>query len=300
MQSLSLRLRAEAGVLSNPATQPGRHRLPGANVDDVLDWVGRNLGFRTSGARGRFLAARIEQYLSEKEILPSELLANLDFDETTRLRLTELVTITETSFFRNPPQMEMFAAEILPKLIGDRRRSGTFRLHLWSAGCSIGAEPFSLAMLLLEGVALPEAWDLEILATDINSKAISRVVEGVFTGRELDGVSLSRKGRFFETLGSDRWRVIPEVRRLVRTATHNLVGMPPPGPFEIIFCRNLLIYFREETVRTILDQFARCLAPEGALFLGHSELPALHSTRWRSLSTTNAVCYQVAQTAERS
>jgi chemotaxis protein methyltransferase CheR len=269
-------------------------------VDDVLQWVGRYLGFRTSGARGSFLTARIKQFLAENGVHPSDLLANLEHDGVMRRRLTELVTITETSFFRNPPQMEMFAAEILPKVMETRRRSGTFRFRLWSAGCSIGAEPYSLAMLLLEGVALPEAWDLEILATDINTKAIGRVDEGVFTSRELEGVNKNRRGRFFEALGSDRWRVIPEVRRLVKTATHNLAGPPPPGPFDIIFCRNLLIYSREETVRTILDHFAQCLSNDGALFLGHSELPALHSTRWKSLSTQNAVCYRVANTTERS
>jgi len=287
-------------MLSEAAPHPGKHRLPGAGVADILDWVRLHLGFRITGARGEFLTARIQQFLSEGGMDPSGLLVDLDFDGATRRRLTELVTITETSFFRNPPQMEMFAADILPQLVENRRRSGTFKLHLWSAGCSIGAEPYSLAILLLEGVALPEAWDLEILATDVNTQAIRRVDEGVYTGRELSGVSDSRRGRFFEALGSDTWRVIPELRRVVRTANHNLSGGPPQGPFEIIFCRNLLIYFQEETVRAILDHFAQCLATDGTLFLGHSELPCLHSTRWRSLSTQNAVCYRVVDSTEGS
>lgn len=285
---------------TDAAGTAGRHALPGAGVGEILLWLGAHLGFRTSGARGDFLTARIEQVLSEKEMRPSELLAHLEFDGPERRRLVELVTITETSFFRNPPQMDLFAQDTLPNLVEIRRRSGAFRFHLWSAGCSIGAEPYSLAMILLEGIALPEAWDLEILATDVNPVVLRRVDEGVFTGRELNGVSEARRGRFFENMGGDIWRAVPELRRVVRTAPHNLALPPPPGSFDVIFCRNLLIYFQEETVRTVLDQFAHCLASDGALFLGHSELPGLHSTRWRPMSTQNAVCYRVAKTTERS
>jgi len=287
-------------VPAGPLPPGGRRGLPGADEGEVLRWVGAHLGFRTTGARGEFLMARINQILTETGMCPSELLARLEFDGPERRQLTELVTITETSFFRNPPQMDLFAETMLPQLVETRRRSGAFRFRLWSAGCSIGAEPYSLAMILLEGITLPEAWDLEILATDVNLAAIKRVEEGVFTSRELDGVSKARRGRFFEDLGADRWRAIPELRRIVRAAPHNLSGPPPPGPFDIIFCRNLLIYFQEETVRTILNHFTHCVATDGALFLGHSEFPGLHSTRWRSMATPDAVCYRVTQPTERS
>ena len=278
----------------------GRHSLPGADEGEILRWVGAHLGFRTSGARGEFLTARIEQILTETGVHPSELLARLERNGPERRKLTELVTITETSFFRNPPQMDLFAEVVLPKLIESRRRSSAFKFRLWSAGCSIGAEPYSLAMILLEGISLPEAWDLEILATDINQAAIKRVEEGVFTSRELDGVNQARQGRFFENLGGGSWRAIPELRRIVRATPHNLAGHPPPGTYDVIFCRNLLIYFQEETVRAILNHFAHCVAADGALFLGHSEFPGLHSTRWRLMATPDAVCYRVTEPTERS
>lgn len=285
---------------AGPPPPRGRRALPGADEGEILRWVGAHLGFRTSGTRGDFLTARIEQILMETGVRPSELLARLEVDGPERRQLTELVTITETSFFRNPPQMDLFAEVVLPKLVETRRRSSAFKIRLWSAGCSIGAEPYSLAMILLEGIALPEAWDIEILATDVNPAAIKRVEEGVFTSRELDGVDKARKGRFFENLGAGRWRVIPELRRIVRAAPHNLAGPPPPGPFDVIFCRNLLIYFQEETVRAILNHFTHCVAADGALFLGHSEFPGLHSTRWRLMATPDAVCYRVTEPTERS
>ena len=275
-------------------------RFLGAGVGEVLCWVGAYLGFRVSGARGEFLRARIEDFLAETGMVASELLIRLECDGLERRRLAELVTITETSFFRNPPQMQFFGTEVLRRLVEARRRSGVFKLHLWSAGCSIGAEPYSLAMVVLEGIALPEAWDLEILATDVNPKAIRRVEEGVFSGSELDGVSEERRRRFFEYLGADTWRVVPDIRRIVRADFHNLAVSPMAGPFDVIFCRNVLIYLQEETVRAILDRFAQCLAIDGTLFLGHTEFPGLYSARWRSIATQNAVCYRVAKPTERS
>jgi len=87
---------------------------------------------------------------------------------------------------------------------------------------------------------------------------------------------------------------------MIRPVLHNLAGPSLPGPFDIIFCRNLLIYFREETVKEILEGFGGALAGDGALFLGHSELPSLHSTRWHAVSTDRAVCYRIADKAGRS
>jgi len=131
------------------APAPAARRLPGTDIGDILGWLGCHFGFKTGGARKAFLTARIKEFLQGHRLDPEQLLTGLESGGPLLRRLCEVITITETSFFRNPPQMEMFASEILPGLLEDRRSTGSFRIRIWSAGASIGAEPYSLGMLLL-------------------------------------------------------------------------------------------------------------------------------------------------------
>ncbi len=191
-----------------------------------------------------------------------------------RQRLLDEVTIPETHFFRNPPQMHALRHRLLPELM--RRAVARGRaLTIWSAGCSSGEEPYSLAMLALEvAETLPEAPEIHIVATDLSSAAVSATVRGRYAGRSLALVEPERLERFFTPSVGGASAVAAEVRELVDVRLHNLVADPPPfehGEVDLVVCRNVTIYFARDTTRELIGRFHGVLGAGGYLVLGHAE-----------------------------
>jgi chemotaxis protein methyltransferase CheR len=194
------------------------------------------------------------------------------------LRLVEEVTNTETYFFREEFQLDALAEEILPELVA--QREARRRLTLWSAGCSSGEEPFTLAMLLLASPLWGRQlhrWETRILGTDINRRMIRRAREGIYRGTSFKALDAQRRraiqGRFFEAAG-DTYVVVDEVRELVSFLHLNLLDRDGAGLFgemDVILCRNVLMYFPAEVRLRVLQGFYRKLAVGGYLLLGHSE-----------------------------
>ena len=182
--------------------------------------------------------------------------------------LTSLTT-NVTKFFREPHHFEHLKTQILAPLV---QKGG--RLRLWSAACSTGQEPYSIAFTLLS--AWPDAanHDVKILATDIDRNVLAAAEAGVYAETLLDGVSPQMRARYFEPVNGERaqMRVVQAVRRLITFRPLNLVeSWPMQGQFQAIFCRNVVIYFDEPTQQRIWEKFTPRLAPEGALYIGHSE-----------------------------
>lgn len=191
-----------------------------------------------------------------------------------RQRLLDAVTVQETHFFRNPPQMEALRRQILPELL--RRAAGRERpLTIWSAGCSTGEEPYTLAMLLLElSPMLGTQTQARILGTDVSSQALRSAGRAVYTGRSLDTAPPMVRDRWLEPQQGGAYAVKDQARRLVELRLHNLVTEPPPfarGGVDLIVCRNVTIYFGRETTATLVAGFHGLLAEGGYLLLGHSE-----------------------------
>ncbi len=201
-------------------------------------------------------------------------LAMLD-DPGERQRLLDEVTIQETHFFRNPPQVRALRKYVLPELIEHASRNGR-RLRIWSAGCSTGEEPYSVAMILRELMPSTAGWDVKVIATDISERALEAAREGRYGARAVQMASPEELARFFQPapagLGND---VRQEVRELVDFRHHNLVTEPVPfAPEErvdLVLCRNVTIYFGRQTTRALMERLHRCLRDGGYLFLGHSE-----------------------------
>lgn len=253
--------------------------------DVLLSWVSEHVGLRTDGLRGEDLANRLRPVHEEIGSMPAPSVGRrLALEEQLRERVIGAATIGETSFFRAPPQLRAFSVSFLTELRSRRRAAGEFSVRVWSAGCSTGEEAYSLAILLLESITPREAWSLEVLATDINARALAAAREGVYSGRSLEGVSPDRLAAHFERVGPGRYSVRPEVRRIVRFGRHSLLEPPPAGPFDVVVCRNLLIYLRPEVVGDALDGFGAVLRPDGALLLGDADVPALYSRRWSRVS----------------
>ena len=185
--------------------------------------------------------------------------------------LLDEVTIQETHFFRNPPQARALRQHVLPELVREASARGR-RVRIWSAGCSTGDEPYSIAMVLRELLPSTAGWDLKVIATDISAGALAHAREGTYGPRALRLASPEQLARFFVPVGGGRHRVRPEVRELVEFRHGNLVLDPPPGDgLDLVLCRNVTIYFDRDTTRDLVRRLHGSLRDGGYLFLGHSE-----------------------------
>ncbi len=187
--------------------------------------------------------------------------------------LCNAITTNLTSFFREPHHFQYLRDHVLAPLAADR--DGTRRLRIWSAACSTGEEPYSIAMTVLE--ALPDAarWDVRILATDLDSEVLHRARRGVYPAERTGNLSAQRLQRFFsdrQEAGGLCRQIVPEVAGLVTFKQLNLIhALPMRGPLDVIFCRNVVIYFDKDTQRELFFRVARLQRPGDLLFLGHSE-----------------------------
>lgn len=198
---------------------------------------------------------------------------HLSTDEAEFKALMNLVTINETSFFRFPAQFEALKKNIVPEIV-DGKPEIQKSVRVWSAGCSTGEEPYTIAMTLLDSGLEGFGYTGEVLGTDVSTSALDRAREGVYPSRALLNVPHSISTRFFEPTANGH-RVVDKVRAPVTFQYHNLIKEPFPlglmGNWDIIFCRNVTIYFRLESTRRVIQNFYDALNPGGYLFVGHSE-----------------------------
>ncbi len=202
------------------------------------------------------------------------------------------ITINETSFFRNEPQLQVFENQILPVLL--ERRDSTRRLRLWSAACSSGEEPFTLAILVHRtlGVRLPD-WRIEILGTDISEKALSIAHEGRYSDYSMRSTPKPILDRYFKQDGRD-YLIDPEIKSMVVFERHNLrdtLAAKRHGVWDVIFCRNVMIYFDKDMKQKVVNMFAEQLADDGALFIGHSETLRDLDSPFTLLPIPQGFCY---------
>ncbi|MFV0336171.1 MAG: CheR family methyltransferase [Tropicimonas sp.] len=208
-----------------------------------------------------------------------------------RRNLINALTTNVTGFFREAHHFDLLAQDILPGLAAHARAGG--RVRLWSAGCSSGPEPYSIAMVVLEAVPEAEELDIRILATDINPQVLQVARAGLFSGADLARVPAWRRRRFFDRLpgtrsGGDTYRIRPCLANLVSFRELNLhAPWPMRNGFDVIFCRNVMIYFDRDTRNTLWSRFRAALVPNGHLFVGHSErLNRSAATDFASVGTT--------------
>lgn len=219
-----------------------------------------------------------------------------------RQRLLDLVTVQETHFFRNPPQMQALRRRVLPELL--RRSAGRERpLTIWSAGCSTGEEPYTLAMMLLDlSPVLVSPDRVRVLGTDVSAEALRAAARATYTGRTLDVMPPAVAGRWLEPRPGASYGVADQVRRLVELRLHNLVTDPPPvapGEADLIVCRNVTIYFDRATTARLIGVFHDALAEGGYLLLGHSETLWQVSDAFSLVPVGDAFVYRRAHDSAR-
>jgi len=185
-------------------------------------------------------------------------------------QVVDAMTTNETSFFRDNHPFDALRKSVIPGLI--ERRAATRCLRIWSAACSTGQEPYSLAMTLKEMKDKLGGWRVEILGTDISVDVLEKAKAGVYSQFEVQrGLPIQMLVKYFTQTG-DTWQISPEIRAMVQYKPLNLLAdFAHLGNFDVVFCRNVLIYFDQETKIGVLNRIARMLEPDGFLVLGAAE-----------------------------
>ena len=249
------------------------------DIERLLDRVRRFGGLDFPPGRRAGIERPIQAAMDRLQVASVGALVSALDDPRNEDELEHLVaslTIGETHFFRNHPQVDAIQRVILPNLIDERRRER--RLRIWSAGCSSGEEAYSIAIAL--DMLLPDRkrWTIDILGTDINDLAVTKAREGLYGEWSFRGVPQSIRKRYFIPEGR-RYRLLPEIREMVTFRELNLVSDTYPSrtsdtaEMDLILCRNVLIYFRPETVNAVVTRLERAVAPGGWMMAGHAESP---------------------------
>jgi chemotaxis protein methyltransferase CheR len=222
-------------------------------------------------------------------------------DEAERIRMLDAICTNETHFFREPKHFEFLSERVFPSWraeadAGHRQR----RLRIWSAACSTGEEPYTLAMVLLS--AFPAGWDLEIVASDLSTKVLDRASAGLWPLEKSKEIPDSHlKAFMLRGFGAQEglMKAGPDIRALIKFTRVNLVGESWPGgpPFDLIFCRNVLIYFERQAKITVVERLLERLDPRGFLFLGHAESLGGFTVKARAVLPT---VYQSAPQSPRA
>ena len=190
------------------------------------------------------------------------------------IEFVNLITTNLTSFFREQHHFDFLNKTALKYLLNERKQEK--RLRIWSAGCSTGEEPYSIAMTVLETIANINEWDIRILATDIDTNVLKKASEGLYDKQRIEDLSKTQTRKWFLKAKNggqpDKVKVNPRLQDLITFKQLNLMGdWPMQGQFDVLFCRNVIIYFNKETQRVLFDRFANIMKEDAYLFLGHSE-----------------------------
>jgi chemotaxis protein methyltransferase CheR len=250
--------------------------------------------------RSGLMLTRDKAYLLESRLLPVARRRNMkSLDEliaALRLRpegdlvrdVVEAMTTNESFFFRDLTPFDQFRNFVLPQLL--RARAARKTIRIWSAACSSGQEPYSLAMILSEEKAKLAGWQVEIVATDLSTEILNKAQAGLYSQFEVQrGLPIQLLVKYFKQQG-DRWQIDPAIRAMVKFRCLNLLeDFTSLGHFDVVFCRNVLIYFDQPTKTLVLERMARVLPSDGYLYLGGAETVIGITDKFQSLAEQRGI-----------
>lgn len=272
-------------------------QLSSEDIDAVCGLVDDLCGITWDESKAYLIEARLRS-LAEKQNCENyqDLVRKVRAEVVPGLKeeVVDAVTTNETLWFRDSSPFRAIQFKLMPEII-DKKAETVFpkRIRIWSAACSTGQEAYSIAITLAEMLPDYLDWDIQILGTDISPSAVERASYGAYNKLEMSrGMTPEFLKKYFvEHAGS--WRVCDEIRSICSFKQCNLLApFPHHGPFDVIFCRNVAIYFTEENQRTLFEKLADVLSPEGWLIVGSSESLGRHGERWRPQQHCLANCYQ--------
>jgi chemotaxis protein methyltransferase CheR len=211
--------------------------------------------------------------------------------------VTEAMTTNESLFFRDSKPFDQFRKDILPEMM--KGRANNKRVRIWSAACSTGQEPYSLAMILKEEAAKLQGWRIEIVATDLSEEVLEKAKAGLYSQFEVQrGLPIQYLMKYFQQI-DEMWQIDSAIRAMVKFVPFNLLGsLSPLGAFDVIFCRNVLIYFDNETKTKVLDGMSRMMPSDGVLYLGGAETVLGITDRFAPLQGQRGVYALTEQTMQ--
>ena len=268
------------------------HSLTEHDLSEIRMLIEDRTGIRFDESRERFFSTRVREHVHAKSFdHGSELLRAIRKSNVEYEALLERLLTQETSFFRYPAVFEAFEKRVLPELHAKKFWKDPRTLRVWSAGCSTGEEPYSIAITILDTLSLADAWNVEILATDVGRHALKHAERGLYSGRSISSVKPAQLAAHF-TAAKDGYQVKPRVRKLVSFAQMNLASPVYLGRMDLIFCMNVLIYFSEARRAALVQRFYEALQPGGYLFLGHSESISKMTVKFQAIVLGDCILYR--------
>ena len=248
--------------------------LSEADYRRLCDYIYRRTGMMFTEAKRYFVDRRVADRMTATGSTSfASYFTRLRSDVDSEIELfVNAFTVNETYFYREDHQLRCLSADLLRERLAAKASGEPIRI--WSVPCSTGDEPYSIAIWLLENWPEVDSHDIEIIGSDIDTEVLAAAREGVFGKRALMRLPPSLIDKYFEILPEERWRIIPELRESVRFTTANIVrreDTSPQGLFDVIFCRNVLIYFDDLSRRIAAENLFESLHPGGFICLGHSE-----------------------------
>jgi chemotaxis protein methyltransferase CheR len=268
------------------------HGLSEHELSEIRMLIEERTGICFDASRERFFSTRVKDHLRAKglergtDLLRAMRKSNVEYEALLEGLLTQ-----ETSFFRYPSVYEAFEKRVLPELHVKKFWKNPRTLRIWSAGCSTGEEPYSIAITIADSLSFSDSWNVEILATDVGRHALKHAERGMYAGRSLGSVSPERLATHFSQ-AHDGHQVKPRLRKMVTFAQMNLASAVYVGRMDMIFCMNVLIYFSEERRRSLVQRFYDTLEPGGYLFLGHSESISKMPVKFQAIVLNDCILYR--------
>lgn len=264
--------------------------LSDADFDQYRKLIYDESGITFSSTNRAILESRLRERLRDKQITHvSEYYALLLKDKEELKLMLDSVTTNLTRFFRNQPHFDALVNYIIPEVLKIKKEKGDTKIRVWSAGCSTGEEPYTLAMIFKD--KLPAPYSAEILASDISLKSLMVGKSGFYPESRIVGIPDTYLNRFFEHKNNG-YQAKDEIMKMIRFDYHNLKNDSGQRSLDILFCRNVLIYFDEAAQKAVIDRFWDAMAAKSFLFIGHSESLFGMKTKFEFLKTDWACLYQ--------
>jgi chemotaxis protein methyltransferase CheR len=262
--------------------------LDDANFSLYRDLIYAESGITFTPTNRSILESRLKERLREKGIdSVKTYFETIKGDKEELKGFLDSITTNLTRFFRNQAQFDAFEHHVIPETMKIRKTPGTIRI--WSAGCSTGEEPYSLAMLLTE--IIPKPWNFEILASDISLKCLMTAKEGFYGDSRLDGIPPNYLVKFFDKVDGG-YKIHADIQAKIKFDYHNLKNDSQQRNLDVVFCRNVIIYFDDVAQTAVINRFWDSMASKSFLFIGHSESLFGMATKFEFVKTDWATLYR--------
>ena len=236
------------------------------------------------------LESRLRERLREKgQISAKDYFATISKDSGELKSFLDSITTNLTRFFRNQAQFDALEKHVIPELINIKKASGNNVIKFWSAGCSTGEEPYTIAMLMSE--VLPVGWKYDIVASDLSLKCLMTAKEGFYKDTQIEGVPENYLKKYFDKVDGG-YKIKSDLHSKIRFDYHNLKNDSGLRGMDIVFCRNVIIYFDDVAQTAVINRFWDAMAPKSFLFIGHSESLFGMATKFEFVKTQWATLYR--------